>query len=193
MALDTSDYTIIGQSNINPRTVNDFSVNLLILICNTNFIFLTMMNLPQNHVMCKNGVVENRLGRLFQKFYSIYLGPLCKMGLYIFSINIVLITMCNMSMINPGPKTIRKPLKVFYNNVHGLVNTRDLASDHPPLNMTKIHELHGFLFSNKPDIVILSETWLKKSIKDHEVLLGSYDVFRLDRTLDTHPWDPNNH
>ena len=47
MALDTPDYTIIGQSNINPRTVTDFSVNLLNLICNTNFIFLTMMNLPQ--------------------------------------------------------------------------------------------------------------------------------------------------
>ena len=113
MALDTPDYTIIGQSNINPRTVSDFSVNLLNLICNTNFIFLTMMNLPQNHVMWKNGVVESHLGRLFQKFYSISLGPLSKMGLYIFSINIVLITMCNMSMINIGPKTIRKPLKVF--------------------------------------------------------------------------------
>ena len=83
-ALDIPDYTIIGQSNNNLRTVSDFSVNLLNLICNTNFIFLTMMNLPQNHGMCKNGVVKNCLWRLFQKFYSISLGPLCKMELYIF-------------------------------------------------------------------------------------------------------------
>ena len=92
--------------------------------------------------------------------------------------------MCNMSLLNPGPRH----LKVFYNNVQGLINTRDLASENPPLNMTKLHELHGFLFSNIPDILILNETWLKKSVLDDEILPDSYKIFRLDRTLATHPW-----
>ena len=62
--------------------------------------------------------------------------------------------------------SVNKPLTVFYNNVQGLINTRDLASENPPLNMTKMHELHGYLHTNKPDIVILNDTWLKKSILD---------------------------
>ena len=33
---------------------------------------------------------------------------------------------------------------------------------------------------------------MKKSIKDHEVLPNNYKIFRLDRSLDTHPWDPNH-
>ena len=56
--------------------------------------------------------------------------------------------------------------------------------------MTKVHELHGFLYTNKPDIVILNETWLKKSILDSEILPSGYKIFRMDRSLKTHPWDP---
>ena len=71
------------------------------------------------------------------------------------------------------------------------MNTRDLASENHPLNMTKLHELQGFLFSNKLDTLILNETWLKKSVLDDEILPDSYEIFRLDRTLATHPWDKN--
>ena len=90
-------------------------------------------------------------------------------------------------MLNPGPRQ----LKVFYNNCQGLINTRDLTSENLPLNMTKLHELHGFLFKNKPDILILNETWLKKSIRDNEILPNNYKIFRFDRTIASHPWDPN--
>ena len=92
-----------------------------------------------------------------------------------------------MSLKNPGPRQI----KVFYNNVQDLINTRDLALDNPPLNMTKLHEFHGFLYTNKPDILIFNETWLKKSIIDNEILPDNYKVFRLDRSTATHPWDSN--
>ena len=97
-----------------------------------------------------------------------------------------------MSILNPGPRTVsvNKPLTVFYNNVQGLINARDLASENPPLNMTKIHELHCYLYTNKPDVVILNETWLKKSILDPEILPDNYKIFRLDRSQKTHPWDP---
>ena len=49
----------------------------------------------------------------------------------------------------------------------------------------------GFLFRDKPDILILNETWLKKSILDNEILPSNYKIFRLDRTIASHPWDPN--
>ncbi len=88
-----------------------------------------------------------------------WLGVLTILSIYIFSLNMLLLVKCNTSILNPGPKN--GPLSIFYNNVQGLINTRDLASDNPPLNMTKLHELHGFLYTNKPDIVILNETWLK--------------------------------
>lgn len=57
-------------------------------------------------------------------------------------------------MLNPGPESF----SIFYNNIQGFVNTKDLASDSPPLNMTKVHEIHGYIFANKPEIIILNET-----------------------------------
>ena len=189
MALDVSDYTI-GESYADSRKLSNFSVYMLQVICSTNLFSFTILNILQSPVSSSKRIITNYWKRLVQKFYI--MGPLLKMGVYLSSINITLITICNMSIINPGPKATRKPMTVFYNNVHGLINTRDLTSDHPPLNMTKIHELHGFIFSNKPDVVIFNETWLKKSIKDHEVLPNNYKVFRLDRILDTHPWDPDH-
>ena len=56
-----------------------------------------------------------------------------------------------------------------------------------------MHEYNGYIFLNKPAIVILNETWLKKSILDSEVLPKQcYKIFRTDRSGKTHPWDPNN-
>ncbi len=55
--------------------------------------------------------------------------------------------------------------------------------------MTKLHEFHGYLYTQKPDVVILNETWLKKCILSKEILPDNYKVFRLDRSLETHPFD----
>ena len=88
---------------------------------------------------------------------------------FLCALNILLIIICNMSLVNPGPPRNR-PISVFYNNIHGFINTKDLASQTPPLNMTKLHELHAYLYTHKPDVVILNETWLKKSILDNEIL-----------------------
>ena len=109
---------------------------------------------------------------------------------YLSMLNLLLIVIVTPSIVNPGPET--RPLSVFYNNVQGLVNPNELKSNTPRLNMTKLHELHGYIFQNKPDIVILNETWLKPNILDSEVLPSSiYKVFREDRTEKTHPWDPS--
>ena len=47
--------------------------------------------------------------------------------------------------------------------------------------------------SDKPDILVINETWLTPSINDPEILNpDSYKLFRLDRSPHTHPLDPNN-
>ena len=112
---------------------------------------------------------------------------------YLTSINLILIVLITPSIVNPGPTPTNRPLKIFYNNVQGLINTRDLNSNTPDLNMTKMHEFHGYLLTHKPDIIILNETWLKKSILDTEVLPErTYKVLRTDRSGKTHPWNPCN-
>ena len=129
----------------------------------TNLFFLSMLGCSiapvYNDVSHHYGGIRTFTWR--RLFYSLFLkqsGFLSSMLLYLTSINIVLLIICNTSLLNPGPRQ----LKVFYINCQGLINTRDLTSEHPPLNMTKLHELHGFLLRNKPDILILNETWLKK-------------------------------
>ena len=106
--------------------------------------------------------------------------------LLLLTLNLVLIVICNPSILNPGPKG----LSVLYNNIQGFINTRDLGSESPALNMTKVHEIHGYIFTQKPDIIIMNETWLKKSIVDNEIFPNNYKVFRVDRSLKSHPWDP---
>ena len=76
--------------------------------------------------------------------------------------------------------------------VQGLIDIRDLKSKEPQLNMTKLYELHSHIFTTKPDVIILNETWLKKSILDTQVLPQNYKIRRVDRTGKTHPWDPSN-
>ena len=107
---------------------------------------------------------------------------------YVHMLNINEITIVNPSLKNPGPKQI----SVLYNNIQGLIHPRDVASDEPPLNMTKIHEISGYLFANKPDILILNETWLKKVIKNGQILPKIYKIKRIDRSAETHPHDPAN-
>ena len=53
--------------------------------------------------------------------------------------------------------------------------------------------MNQYLVSNKPEIFMFNETWLKKLIKDSELFpTNIYKVFRLDRSVKTHPFDLNN-
>ena len=126
----------------------------------------------------------------FNKFCQCLLFWLCVL-------NFLLITIINPNLLNPGPirtnnNVQTRPLKIFYNNVQGLINPRDLRSDSPPLNMTKLFELQDFIFKHKPDIVVINESWLKSSILNSEILPeNSYKIIRCDRSGKTHPWDPS--
>ena len=126
--------------------------------------------------------------KLFQHFSSKISSriPILILLIYLHSINLKLVVISNPSVQNPGPKK----LSVLYNNVQGLINTRDLSSDSPPLNVTKVHEINGYIFTKRPDIIILNESWLKSNISSNEFFPENYRVFRNDRSLKSHPFDP---
>ena len=98
--------------------------------------------------------------------------------------------MSNISLLNPGPANT---LSVVYQNVQGLIPFSNLSDNCPNLDVSKIAELQFNVSVNKPDIIIINETWLKSSILDSEIFCPkSYKVFRLDRSQKTHPPDPSN-
>ena len=104
--------------------------------------------------------------------------------------NFLMIAIINTSLLNPGPEN---NIKVYYQNVQGLVPFSNLGDQHPRLNRTKIFELNLFIHDNKPDVILLNETWLKKSVQDHEIIEDKvYKIFRKDRSVLSHPPDKNN-
>ena len=87
---------------------------------------------------------------------------------------LIIITIPNIT--NPGPIN---DLKVLYHNADGFVDLRN-KSPSPQLFKNKIADFHGYIFSEKPDVVILNETWFKKSILDSELFPNnSYKFFVL--------------
>ena len=66
---------------------------------------------------------------------------LSNMVLCIIALNFLLIGIVNPSMLNPGPSS----LKVYYQNVQGLIPFSDLDNQQPRLNMTKIYEINTYV------------------------------------------------
>ena len=101
-----------------------------------------------------------------------------------------MITFSNRSIYNPGPtilngnnvvssgNTIHSDnLSVYYQNVKGLIPFTKLNKTHPNLDNNKLFELHAYIYSKYPDILVLNETWLKSSILDSEILPLTYIKF----------------
>ena len=109
--------------------------------------------------------------------------------IFLLLLTFLMIAIVNTSLLNPGPNN----LKVYYQNVQGLIPLSALGSTQPSLNRTKISELNYFIHVNKPDVILLNETWLKKSVRDHEVIEDTtYKIFRTDRSALSHPGDTRN-
>ena len=124
--------------------------------------------------MLKNGTLSTFLSQLI---------------LYLLLLNFLLIGIVNPRLLNPGPNT----LKICYQKVRGLIPFSELGKEQPSLDITKIFELNSYINVNKPDVIMLNETWLKKSIKDGDLISnGNYTIFRNDRSQISHPSDPNN-
>jgi hypothetical protein len=96
---------------------------------------------------------------------------------------------CNTSILNPGPNT----LNVMYQNVRGFVPFSHLGRSNMPLITGKLLELQTKVYQDKPDVIILTETWLSKEHLDNEIFPDNfYKVYRRDRSKRSHPPDPNN-
>ena len=109
--------------------------------------------------------------------------------LSILVLNFLLIGIVNPSLLNPGPNE----LKVYYQNVQGLLPFKELDRVQPKLIETKIFEINSYVNKYKPHVIMLNETWLKKTIGNRAVIEDPcYEVFRLDRSKVSHPPDPDN-
>ena len=154
--------------------------------------FLVIMSFGFNYILCKKTNTSKRFtpAMLFFGSKTTRVRQLVScliLGLLTF--NFLLIAIINPSLLNPGPQN----LSIYYQNVQGLIPFSNLSDTNPLLNRTKILELNTYIHANSPDIVMLTETWLKRSIKDKEVIEnGNYNIYRNDRSLLTHPPDPNN-
>ena len=109
-------------------------------------------------------------------------------------LNLILLVICNTSMLNPGPSgNDNTHLKVMYQNLRGLVPFSGLSKTNMPLDSNKLLELQSKIYNDKPDVIILTETWLSKEHLDNEILPDNiYKVYRRDRSKRSHPPDPNN-
>ena len=93
----------------------------------------------------------------------------------------MLVTIVNPNLLNPGPA---QALKIVSFNCQGLLPFSELGEEHPLLDVTKMLEINTFLSMDQPDIFMLNETWLKKSIKNNELFpVETYKIVRLDRSL----------
>ena len=115
-------------------------------------------------------------------------------SIWITMLNLVLLVICNTSILNPGPKANElTKLTVIYQNLRGLVPFSGLVKTNMPLDAGKLLELQSKIYKDKPHIVILTETWLSKEHLDNEILPdGIYKVYRRDRSKRSHPPDPVN-
>ena len=96
-------------------------------------------------------------------------------------LNLMLIVICNPNILNPGPNSTSR-INVCYANVQGFIPFTQLKEKHPELCKLKVLELNTYLSSVKPAVIVLNETWLKKSILDNEIIFNqTYKVFRRDR------------
>ena len=108
------------------------------------------------------------------------------------SLLLFLIILANISILNPGPVKIGA-LNCYFQNVQGFVTSNSISKPFPNLCITKILEFQTYVFESSPDIIVLNETWLKPSINSTKILPGnSYKVFRIDRSPETHPPDPED-
>ncbi len=156
-----------------------FKISYIVLVFKIFWLNIRNGNIKSSNIYF--GIISNHANKLKVLLVRLFLA--------IISINFFLIAIVNPSLLNPGPQN----LSVCYQNVRGLIPFSNLREPHPNLDSTKIYELNTFISTEKPDVLLLSETWLNKSIKDNEILnSNNYNVYRNDRSQCSHPSDPND-
>ena len=101
--------------------------------------------------------------------------------LYITMLNLILIVLTNPCIVNPGPQAPN--IKVSYCNAQGLIMMSSMRGRQPIFQTNKLLDFQSYIHLNKPDLVILNETWLNEYIKTSEIVGEEYyKAFRQDRT-----------
>lgn len=149
-----------------------------------------ILNRFKNNILCEAEAKTFSVAAIFFGNHTSRVKQLLAILLLsLLTLNFLLIALTHPNLLNPGPQN----LTVYYQNVQGLIPFSNLANDSPSLDRTKLFELNTHINTEKPDVVILNETWLKKSIKDNEIIDNqTYKVFRKDRSKLSHPTDTNN-
>ena len=135
--------------------------------------------------LCDQGINKMKLssfkmkGGMFSKMKYI-------LSYWLAALNLILIVVCNPAILNPGPL-----ISGVFQNVRGFVPFSGLGENILPLDVTKVQEFQSYIFDKNPGIVVLNETWLSNEHFDNEIFPNdTYRVFRLDRSLRSHPPDP---
>ena len=101
--------------------------------------------------------------------------------LYITMLNLILIVLTNPCILNPGPQAPN--IKVSYCNAQGLIMMSSMRGRQPIFQTNKLLDFQSYIHLNKPDLVILNETWLNEYINTSEIVGEEYyKAFRKDRT-----------
>ena len=171
------------------------NIKLLTVVFSSN-IYNTDASMISHDMLCNSNCLHNRTRQKYFNFYYSRASKVLstKLLLFVLLIFFLLIAAINSSLINPRPDTPIKGLSIFYQNVQGLIPFTDLDKNHPNLDNTKIYEIHAFIYDKPPDIIIFNETWLKNNtILDQEILSrDQYEIFRRDRSNDSHPQELDN-
>ena len=131
---------------------------------------IILKNISLGHATRKYHILKLGLSKIYRILYQLLL--------FLLIINFLLIGIVNPGMLNPGPDS----LKICYQNVQGLIPIKDLTLKQPSLNITKICEFNAYININRPDVIMLNETWLNKSVNDHEIIKDKkFSIFRNDR------------
>ena len=117
---------------------------------------------------------------IITKVYTLFIGLL----------NLLLIVIVTPSIVNPGPTGNTLPqcpseLKIAYCNIQGIIMMSSMKGNQPIFQTNKLLDFQNYLHMNKPDIVLVNESWLNEHIKNNEIVNENYyKMFRNDRTLE---------
>ena len=142
---------------------------------------------------------NNIFGHIFRNYcktkikssaYRYNLIPLLKNSLRFYTtiINLTLIVLVTPSIVNPGPSnrsSVQPDIKVAYCNAQGFILMSSIRGNQPIFQTNKLLDFQSFLHIEKPDIVVVNETWLNEHINNNEIVDEQYyKCYRSDRSTE---------
>ena len=193
MTVDMGHMRICGGISKKVAIYPHFSSLLSMLRCEFNQIFLAVLTFLYKRRL---GIIKKYLNSYWivspYKLVKLNTSLISKLGCFfsywLMAMNLMLIVVCYPSILNPGPT-----ITGIFQNDRGFVPFSGLGEPVPPLDINKVQEFQCYLFNKNPGIVVLNETWLSNDHFDNEIFPNQpYKVFRMDRSVKSHPPDPSN-